>query len=256
MTKPWDLHEATIKKLYAEHTLAVVQKIMMEKYNFKASIRAFRGHLIKWGVRKYNCRRRSDCDSMSPGSPDGSTSGSDTASPTSSQAAVDTSSEFSGYSSGRHMRDNQPSVSNLLGQSYDTTNMETSGAYPASYGTNRALLSPTQEVQGWQSSPTTQSASPPTNYGHGNAAAGSGPLYTYQPLSPPQSTYSPLPYESEQANCDRRQSYPLVHARPYGASHGNSAYYPIRDYGHEHRSAGIGSFNGSCDQVGRHNSTG
>lgn len=37
MTKPWELHEATIKKLYAENTLAVVRKTMIDKYNFKAS---------------------------------------------------------------------------------------------------------------------------------------------------------------------------------------------------------------------------
>lgn len=37
MTKPWDLHEATIKKLYAENTLAVVRKTMIDRYNFKAS---------------------------------------------------------------------------------------------------------------------------------------------------------------------------------------------------------------------------
>jgi hypothetical protein len=41
MTKPWDLHEATIKKLYAENTLAVVRKIMIEEHNFKASYGTF-----------------------------------------------------------------------------------------------------------------------------------------------------------------------------------------------------------------------
>ncbi|KAI0425911.1 hypothetical protein F5Y09DRAFT_320541 [Xylaria sp. FL1042] len=256
MTKPWDLHEDTIKKLYAENTLAVVRKTMMERYNFKASVRAYRGRLIKWGVRKYNCRRRDDCGSISTGSQDGSSSsGSDTASPTLSQTSVDTSSEFSGYSTSGHIRDNPPSMSNRLRQSYDTTNMETPGAYPESYGTNRVIMSPPQEVHGWQSSPT-QSASPPANYGHGNATAGSAPVY-YQPLSPAPSTYSSLAYESDQVNCDRRQSYPLTHARQYSASHGDSAYFPIRgDYGHEHRSAGIGSFNSRCDQVARHNSTG
>ncbi|KAI1079924.1 hypothetical protein F5B20DRAFT_143773 [Whalleya microplaca] len=60
MTKQWDLHEATIKALYAEHTLSIVRKIMIEKYGFRASTRAYRGRLIRWGVRKYNCKKRQD----------------------------------------------------------------------------------------------------------------------------------------------------------------------------------------------------
>lgn len=37
MTKAWELHEETIKKLYAENTLAVVRRTMIDKYNFTAS---------------------------------------------------------------------------------------------------------------------------------------------------------------------------------------------------------------------------
>ncbi|KAI1387960.1 uncharacterized protein F4822DRAFT_297200 [Hypoxylon trugodes] len=59
MTKQWDQYEATIKDLYAENTLSVVRQMMIDQYGFKASVRAYRGRLIRWGVRKYNCRKRS-----------------------------------------------------------------------------------------------------------------------------------------------------------------------------------------------------
>ncbi|XXG95374.1 mRNA cap guanine-N7 methyltransferase [Hypoxylon texense] len=54
MTKQWDTYEATIKTLYADNTLSVVRQIMIDK------TRAYRGRLIRWGVRKYNCRKLSD----------------------------------------------------------------------------------------------------------------------------------------------------------------------------------------------------
>ncbi|GAW21208.1 hypothetical protein ANO14919_107260 [Xylariales sp. No.14919] len=74
MTKPWDLHKATIKTLYAEHTLAEVRAIMMDKHNFKASTRAYRGRLIQWGVRKYTSRKHGDAASVSGASRDGGAS--------------------------------------------------------------------------------------------------------------------------------------------------------------------------------------
>ncbi|KAI1806265.1 hypothetical protein F4811DRAFT_155469 [Daldinia bambusicola] len=84
MTKPWEAYEATIKDLYADNTLSVVRQIMIDRYGFRASVRAYRGRLIRWGVRKYNCRKRAS-PSISHGSStdEGSsfTSGSDTASP-------------------------------------------------------------------------------------------------------------------------------------------------------------------------------
>ncbi|KAI1310661.1 hypothetical protein F5Y03DRAFT_345169 [Xylaria venustula] len=249
MTKSWELHEVTIKELYKENTLAVVRKIMIERYNFKASTRAYRGRLIKWNVRKYNRRRPSDGGSRSA---DGSMSGSDTASPTLSHSNVETSPGFTGYHTSDHMRDNQHSVSNSLGHSYDTTSMDASRNFTER---NRTLMSPTQDVHGWHNSPT-QSASSPISYTHANTTATSGPVYAYQPLSPSPSIYSTLAYESDQASCDRRQSFPLTHARQYTTSHGESTYYPVRDYVHEHGSPGLGSFNSSRDQVTRHNSTG
>ncbi|KAF3054931.1 hypothetical protein GL218_07327 [Daldinia childiae] len=81
MTKPWDVYEATIKDLYADNTLSVVRQIMIDQYGFRAS--AYRGRLIRWGVRKYNCRKRVSPSVSNSSADEGSsfTSGSDTASP-------------------------------------------------------------------------------------------------------------------------------------------------------------------------------
>ncbi|KAI1411073.1 hypothetical protein F5Y13DRAFT_191660 [Hypoxylon sp. FL1857] len=103
MTKQWDVYEATIKDLYAENTLSVVRQIMIEQYGFKASVRAYRGRLIRWGVRKYNCRKRSGSSSSrgSAGSANeaGFSSGSDTSSPTMT-AAVATATSALSHSAG------------------------------------------------------------------------------------------------------------------------------------------------------------
>ncbi|KAI1205474.1 uncharacterized protein F4807DRAFT_279427 [Annulohypoxylon truncatum] len=80
MTKQWDMYEATIKSLYAENTLSVVRQIMIDQYGFKASVRAYRGRLIRWGVRKYNCRRRASSDSGGSANDGSFTSGSESTS--------------------------------------------------------------------------------------------------------------------------------------------------------------------------------
>ncbi|KAJ2989806.1 hypothetical protein NUW58_g3283 [Xylaria curta] len=269
MTKPWDLHEATIKKLYAEHTLAVVQKIMMEKYNFKASTRAYRGRLIKWGVRKYNCRRQIDNGMMSPDSQDGSVSGSETASPSLSQTAIERDHDLDRYSTGGNARDSETRMSNAVGRSYDAMDMETSRAitekyaihhglpigtrakFP-SYGRTRALASPPQEIQyAWSVSPT-QSTSPPAVFGHPDLVGAPGRLYGYPPLSPPSTVYSPAAYESDQINRDRRQSFPLVPAPQYTTVHNGTAYSPIRDYGNGHASGGMDSYDTRHNQVSKY----
>ncbi|KAI0104565.1 hypothetical protein F4814DRAFT_93026 [Daldinia grandis] len=93
MTKQWDVYEAIIKDLYADNTLSVVRQIMIDQYRFEASVRAYRGRLIRWGVRKYNCRKRVSPSASNSGSADeGSsfTSGSDTASPIMAAAAAAT----------------------------------------------------------------------------------------------------------------------------------------------------------------------
>ncbi|KAI0408354.1 hypothetical protein F4802DRAFT_408889 [Xylaria palmicola] len=231
MTKPWDLHEATIKKLYAEHTLAVVRKIMIEKYNFKASTRAYRGRLDKWGVRKYNCRKRSNSGSISAGSPGGSTSGSDTASPTLSRPTVERSHDSAFYSTGGHTRDSEPRVPDMLDRSYHTTSMDGHQANVEHYGINRAVIPPVQQIQyGWNASPT-QSLAPPTMFSHADMAGDSGSLYHYPPLSPASpSTYPPAAYEPDRAAHERRQDFPPP-GRQYGPIHSGTTYTPMVNYG-------------------------
>ncbi|KAI1458670.1 hypothetical protein F4805DRAFT_423246 [Annulohypoxylon moriforme] len=100
MTKQWDMYEATIKDLYAEHTLAVVRQIMSERYGFKASVRAYRGRLIRWGVRKYNCRKRASSDSSGSVHEGSFSSGSNSTSP--SMMANSMATGFS-HSAGGHL---------------------------------------------------------------------------------------------------------------------------------------------------------
>ncbi|KAI0459083.1 hypothetical protein F5B21DRAFT_457118 [Xylaria acuta] len=253
MTKPWDLHEATIKKLYAEKTLSEVRKIMIEKYNFKASTRAYRGRLDKWGVRKYNCRRRSDGGSISAGSPEGSMSGSDIASPTLSQPSVERSRDSASYPTGRQTRDSESGVSNLLGHSYNTMEMDPHRTDTEHYSRNRTLVSPTQEIQyGWNLQPA-QPASPPAVYGRSNIVGTSGPLYGYASLSPTSSTYPSAAYGSDRTVRDNtRANYPPMPTRQYSTVHNGPAYSPVRDYGHGHSIAGTGSFDTIREQTNRH----
>ncbi|KAL8393144.1 hypothetical protein RB595_003079 [Gaeumannomyces hyphopodioides] len=60
MTKTWDKHKPAIVALYkAENRpLHEVQTIMRERFNFEASIRAYRTRFGKWKLHKYNARRR------------------------------------------------------------------------------------------------------------------------------------------------------------------------------------------------------
>lgn len=70
MTKQWEQYEATIRALYADHTLATVRQIMIERHGFNASVRAYRGRLDRWNVRKYNRRNRNGSVSSGSGSGD------------------------------------------------------------------------------------------------------------------------------------------------------------------------------------------
>ncbi|KAK1771799.1 Clr5 domain-containing protein [Phialemonium atrogriseum] len=86
MTKKWDEHMAIIMRLYKEQNIPLheVQTIMEQKHNFKASwvttpsfyklaqvelppdshlsTRAYRSRFEKWGIHKYNCRRKGSSD--------------------------------------------------------------------------------------------------------------------------------------------------------------------------------------------------
>ncbi|KAI1259442.1 hypothetical protein F5Y18DRAFT_409409 [Xylariaceae sp. FL1019] len=204
MTKPWDLHEETIKSLYAEHTLSDVRKIMMERYNFKASTRAYRGRLIKWGVRKYNRRRQDEFDTMS-GSPEPSGSRGDTASPTIPYRLRDTTTNDSRHHSSRHH-----STSNSSGHLYSTT-----------------------EPDACSISSSSQSSVSSTPYSQPNYSTEQGGYYRYQPLSP---TYPPSPYESGQADYYRRQSYPQTTTQQH-TSPTTLPYSDAQSYGQGHTSA-------------------
>lgn len=65
MTKAWDDHKDAIIDQYKDHNkpLHEVQRIMEERYRFKASTRAYRSRLDKWGVYKYSCRKRNGSSS-------------------------------------------------------------------------------------------------------------------------------------------------------------------------------------------------
>ncbi|KAI1118325.1 hypothetical protein F5Y14DRAFT_259410 [Nemania sp. NC0429] len=236
MTKPWDLHEATIKKLYAENTLAVVRKTMSEEYNFKASTRAYRGRLVKWGVRKYHCRRQSDCSSMlSAGSPGGSASESDAASPILSQATARSDHDLSRYSDGRRVRDhNEPTMSNLLGRPYNTLETGSGRSYNTeNYYQDRAIAPPVEKMHyGWNMTPSQPTS--PTTFGHADVVGTAGPLYGYAPLPPAPSPYPTTIYEPRDAGCDRRYIPPPMPGQSYDAIHDESNYPSMRGYGHGH----------------------
>ncbi|KAI1148916.1 hypothetical protein F4825DRAFT_464514 [Nemania diffusa] len=245
MTKAWELHEETIKKLYAENTLAVVRRTMIDKYNFTASTRAYRGRLIKWGVRKYNCRRRSG--SISASSPDGSVSESDIASPTLSQPTVETSHDLARYSTSGHTRDNERRMPSMLEGPYSTMEIDSSRAY-----TEKPLAPPPQKMHCAWDATQTQPTSPLTNFSHGNMISAPGPLYEYPPLSPTSSSYPSAIYESTHADRDRRQSFPLMPIRQYNTIHEGPDYSAMRSYGHGQRGTEMGSFYSIRDPASKH----
>ncbi|KAI8631134.1 hypothetical protein F5Y19DRAFT_425206 [Xylariaceae sp. FL1651] len=256
MTKPWDLHEATIKKLYAEHTLSVVRQIMIEKHNFKASTRAYRGRLIRWGVRKYNCRRRNECGSISASSVDDSTTGSTTASPILSQPTVEPTHDVARYPGVAYTKDSESRIPNQLDRSYNAMDIDTSRTYPGSYGKNRTAISPGHEVQyGWSVS-TTQSVTSPTAFSHTEITGGTTPYYGYPPLSPPMSVYPSATYDSDQTDLYRRQSFPSMPSSHNSTIHSNLPYSPVRGYGHGHATTRIGSIDSIRDQDIKRSPTG
>ncbi|KAK4134915.1 hypothetical protein BT67DRAFT_345794, partial [Trichocladium antarcticum] len=60
MTKPWDKYRGIIVDEYKDQNrpLHEVQRIMRERYGFKASTRAYRSRFDRWGIHKYSRRRR------------------------------------------------------------------------------------------------------------------------------------------------------------------------------------------------------
>ncbi|KAM7191599.1 Clr5 domain containing protein [Rhypophila sp. PSN 637] len=62
MTKQWNEYREVIIGQYKHQNrpLHEVQRIMEEKYKFKASTRAYRSRFDRWKVYKYSCRKRRD----------------------------------------------------------------------------------------------------------------------------------------------------------------------------------------------------
>ncbi|TQN72170.1 hypothetical protein CSHISOI_03341 [Colletotrichum shisoi] len=60
MTKAWREKRAYITRLYIHEnrTLNQVKAIMEEDHDFKASTRSYRQQFDKWGLAKYNCKKR------------------------------------------------------------------------------------------------------------------------------------------------------------------------------------------------------
>ncbi|KZL81805.1 hypothetical protein CI238_01751 [Colletotrichum incanum] len=60
MTKAWREKRADITRLYIHEnkTLNEVKAIMEEQHDFKASTRSYRQQFDKWGLAKYNCKKR------------------------------------------------------------------------------------------------------------------------------------------------------------------------------------------------------
>ncbi|GKT46516.1 uncharacterized protein ColSpa_06697 [Colletotrichum spaethianum] len=60
MTKAWREKQADITRLYIHEnkTLNEVKAIMEEQHDFKASTRSYRQQFDKWGLAKYNCKKR------------------------------------------------------------------------------------------------------------------------------------------------------------------------------------------------------
>ncbi|KAK4190924.1 Clr5 domain-containing protein [Podospora australis] len=60
MTKDWEAYKQVILEEYKTQNrpLHEVRALMEEKYNFKASIRAYRSRLDRWGITKYNRRSK------------------------------------------------------------------------------------------------------------------------------------------------------------------------------------------------------
>jgi hypothetical protein len=126
-------------------------------------------------------------------------------------------------------------------------------AKSSSYGRNRPLVSPSQEMQyEWSVSPGTQSPTSPMSYNQANLLGSPTHYYGYPPVTAALSTYSSEAYGSLQADAYRRQSYPLMTARNSNTMNNGSPYSTMREYGHGQSASGIGSIDSICDQDVKH----
>lgn len=51
MSKQWDQYKDIITNMYENHNLATVRQRMLDQYGFYASLRAYRNHLGRWGIK-------------------------------------------------------------------------------------------------------------------------------------------------------------------------------------------------------------
>lgn len=239
MTKQWDQYEETIKALYADHTLAQVRQIMTAKYNFNASTRAYRGRLIKWDVRKYNCRRHGQCKSN--------------ASP-----VIGTSNSPAHWSTTDLCRYSEPNASNLSSGPYDHRCMNTYQKYPEGISILPEWIAP--PVQSAASIPTFSRADMPdvsrpmsgsspisaTSSGYSSApnTPSSAPnFYTTMLYAPAGNTpsqaatngyppilCSPIMYGTPQADRDRRSSAPQTSTTTHNHHHHHHQYGIVGPY--------------------------
>ncbi|KAI1493911.1 hypothetical protein F5X96DRAFT_666336 [Biscogniauxia mediterranea] len=214
MTKPWEMHESTIKRLYSEHKLADVRKIMSEEYNFTASTRAYRGRLKRWGTHKYNCKRRNKRAFSCASSNDIYWANSDT-----------TSSMMAQYS--------MPST-------YDVT--------PAYTGTRRVSDDGEMETVDESDVPYTwsvpmvhPSSASSDNFSHTQPPR-SSTYFGCTPLTPPLITHSSTAqYATDhQMSAHRALTYYQPQSRHNsGTDHGEVTYTPMRNYNYEHEPGSV-----------------
>ncbi|CAJ2505471.1 Uu.00g128650.m01.CDS01 [Anthostomella pinea] len=243
MTKPWELHEATIRELYAQHTLAVVRQIMIERYNFKASTRAYRGRLIRWGVRKYNSKKRSDRGSSSGSSHDDCSSGSDTASPKLPRRSLPPVHSMEQQVGSRSVSTGQLDMPSQTVHSYSATSSGHAQYYAESYTKDPVLMAtPHADAQyGW-GLPLTQTATSSSSFSQAESAV--PPPYFGYPLSPPMSTYaSTVPLDAGHTNAPVAYQAPR---RNHSTVDMNPPYMPARGYGPAPPVSGSGEHDGGA----------
>ncbi|KAI1338780.1 hypothetical protein F5Y15DRAFT_385295 [Xylariaceae sp. FL0016] len=249
MTKQWETYEAVIRRLYQEYTLNVVRQIMIEKYNFRASTRAYRGRLIRWGVRKYNTRRpHDDRASASMSNFSGFSNGSDMASPTMPQGTLKLLSCDSSPTAPRRVSDSQISLSTRIGHGYATLY----GNLPSPYSLGRDrdgdnCCQPQSDMRnGWPAA-YNQSSTPGVGFDdiHGTAQATGPPTYfekyAYLPATPPGSAYPPnTGFETSLAPPHHGLGYYQPPRRHNSTAQMNLPALPIPDFGRGQAAAGSG----------------
>ncbi|KAI0601991.1 hypothetical protein F4775DRAFT_295056 [Biscogniauxia sp. FL1348] len=239
MTKPWEMHENTIKRLYSEHKLADVRKIMSEKYNFTASTRAYRGRLKRWGTHKYNCKRRNKRALSCASSNDMYWTSSDTTSSMMAQYSIPSTYDVTPmYTGTRRVSDNR-GVETIDEVSHQCA--PTNGSYHRFYNESKEkiILSPPQSDVSYTwnvsmahptaSSDTFSHSRPPSSSTYFGCTPSTSPLNTH----PATAQFTP----DHQMSAHRALTYYQPQSRHNsGTDHGEVSYTPMRDYNYDHES--------------------